>query len=300
MRVLLFGANGQVGTALRELSSPSLEIIAVTREGTLAGQACEKADFLQPQSLVDVMNSVKPDAVINAAAYTAVDRAETERDIAFKINAEAPGVIAQACATADVPLIHYSTDYVFDGSARTPYLPDSPPKPCNVYGESKLAGEHAIQEAGGNALILRTSWVYGNHGKNFFRTMLHLADRDQVSVVEDQFGNPTPTWLIAEITAKILRQGFADGGLHHLVTHGSTSWADFASTIFQGAVQHRLIDQAPIVLPIPSSEYPTLAKRPGYSVLDTSSLEKTFGVQLPTWESGLARTFEIAATPDIQ
>lgn len=300
MRVLLLGANGQVGTAFRELSSPNLEIIAATREGTITGQACEKADFLQPQSLVDVINSVKPDAVINAAAYTAVDRAETHRDIAFKINAEAPRVIALACATKDVPLIHYSTDYVFDGTASTPYVPDSPTKPCNVYGESKLAGEYAIQQAGGNTLILRTSWVYGIHGNNFFRTMLHLADRDQVSVVDDQFGSPTPAWLIAAITAKILTRGFDNGGLHHLVTQGSTTWADFASAIFEGAVEHRLIDRAPIVLPIPSSEYPTPAKRPGYSVLDTNSLEKTFGVQLPTWESGLARSFEIAVTPDIQ
>ncbi len=239
-----------------------------------------------------------PDLVVNAAAYTAVDKAERERDIAFRINADAIEGLAKACAARGIPLVHYSTDYVFDGQGDRPYLPDDATSPLGVYGESKLAGEEAIRASGARHLILRTAWVYGLHGHNFLRTMLRVgSERDELRVVSDQIGSPTPAWLIADVTANILEHGIGEGGTHHLVSAGQTSWHGFAEAIFDEAVATGELARKPIVHPIPTCEYPTPAKRPAWSVLDTGSLRQAHGVALPDWREALHRTFSTAGRP---
>ncbi|MEE7565345.1 dTDP-4-dehydrorhamnose reductase, partial [Xanthomonas sp. Kuri4-3] len=203
MRLLVLGGNGQVGQELLRALQPLGEVLATTRSGLLAdGSACEQVDFDQPQALTALLDRLRPDRVVNAAAYTAVDRAEQEPEATFRANAEAPGVIAQWCAAHAVPLVHYSTDYVFDGQGTAPYPVDAPTAPLGVYGQSKLAGEQAIAAAGGQFLIFRTAWVYASHGSNFLRTMLRVgAQRDELKVVADQVGTPTPAALIADVTA---------------------------------------------------------------------------------------------------
>jgi len=289
--ILLLGANGQLGQELQRALAPLGTIVATTRSGALPdGSACEVADFDQPASLAALLDRVQPTVVVNAAAYTAVDRAEGDRDAAFRANAEAPGVLAQWCAQAGVPLVHYSTDYVFDGQGTRPYREDDATAPLGVYGASKLAGEQAIRAAGGRHLIFRTAWVYASHSANFLRTMLRVgAERDVLRVVADQVGTPTPAALIADVTAQALRHDGALSGTWHLTAKGETSWHGFAEAIFAEAVATGVLPRAPKVEAITTAEYPTPAKRPAYSHLDVAKLEQDFGVVLPSWQDGLKR-----------
>jgi len=287
--ILLLGANGQLGQELRRALAPLGSMVATTRSGVLPdGSACEVADFDQPGSLAALLDRVQPTVVVNAAAYTAVDRAEDDRDAAFRANAEAPGVLARWCAQAGVPLVHYSTDYVFDGQGKRPYREDDATAPLGVYGASKLAGEEAIRAAGGRHLIFRTAWVYASHSANFLRTMLRVgADRDVLRVVADQVGTPTPAALIANVTAQALQHDGALSGTWHLTAAGETSWHGFAEAIFTEAVAAGVLTRAPTVEAITTAEYPTPAKRPAYSHLDVTKLENDFGVVLPGWQEGL-------------
>lgn len=289
MTILLLGANGQLGQELQRALAPLGAIVATTRSGVLPdGSACEVADFDQPGSLTALLDRLRPSVVVNAAAYTAVDRAEEDRDAAFRANAEAPGVLARWCAQAGVPLVHYSTDYVFDGQGTRPYREDDATAPLGVYGASKLAGEDAIRAAGGRHLIFRTAWVYAPHSANFLRTMLRVgADRDVLRVVADQVGTPTPAALIADVTAQALQHDGALSGTWHLTATGETSWHGFAEAIFTEAVAAGVLPRAPTVEAITTAEYPTPARRPVYSHLDVAKLEKDFGVTLPRWQDGL-------------
>jgi len=297
--VLLLGANGQVGQELLRALAPLGPIVATTRSGTLAdGTACEVADFDQPGSLPALLERIRPNTVVNAAAYTAVDRAEQDRDAAWRANAESPGVIARWCAAAGVPLVHFSTDYVFDGQGVRPYHEDDATGPLGVYGESKLAGENAIREAAGRHLIFRTAWVYAAHSANFLRTMLRVgAERDVLRVVADQVGTPTPAALIADVTARALQHPGQLSGTWHLTATGETSWHGFAEAIFAAAVARGLLPRAPRVEAITTAEYPTPARRPAYSHLDVTRLQADFNLTLPTWQDGLAQVVVQLPTP---
>ena len=300
MRILVVGGNGQVGTELRRSLAPLGEVIATTRSGRLDdGAACVAAARDAPQSLSGLIGTIAPGLVVNAAAWTAVDLAEQHSDAAFRANAEAPGVIARACAARGVPLVHYSTDYVFDGSGTRPYREDDATAPLGVYGASKLAGEAAVRAAGGTHLIFRTAWVYADHGRNFLRTMLRLgAERDVMRVVADQIGTPTPAALIADVTAAVMARvlaaepGARPGGIWHLTAAGHTSWHGFARAIFAGAQARGLLSHAPEVEAIATSDYPTPAQRPAYSCLDTTRLQTDFGVQLPDWCDALGAVLD--------
>ena len=294
MKMLLFGGNGQVGTELQRTLAPLGELVVATRDGrSPLGGAGVAADFNAPESLAQVIDAVAPDVVVNAAAYTAVDRAEADADAAFRVNAEAPGRIAEACARRGARLVHYSTDYVFDGKASRPYREDDAVAPLGVYGASKLAGERAIQASGADHLIFRTAWVYAAHGHNFLRTMLRLAaERDELRVVDDQVGTPTPAALIADVTAHALAHLPARSDTWHLTPTGQTSWHGFAEAIFAGAIARGLLARAPRVEPITTADYPTPAARPAYSVLDTGRLRETFGIALPAWQDGLGRVLD--------
>lgn len=292
MRILLLGANGQVGFALHRSLVAHGEVVPTTRSGRLPGSnaACETADFDRPASLAGVVARVSPDIVVNAAAYTAVDKAESEPDAAHRANAESVGALARACASHGVPLVHYSTDYVFPGDSRRPWREDDPTAPLGVYGASKLAGEEAIRDSGCRHLIFRTAWVYGSRGHNFLRSMLRLgAERDELRVVADQVGSPTPAAWIAQATALALARLGEQSGTWNLVAGGETSWHGFAEAIFEAAVQSGLLERAPSTQPITSAEYPTPARRPAYSRLDTGKLEKDFGIRLPDWREGLVQ-----------
>ena len=288
MRILLLGANGQVGTELRRSLAPLGEVISATRSGQLDDRACQRGDLADPSSLAMLIDHVAPDLVVNAAAHTAVDRAEQERDLAWRINAEAPGVLSDACARRGIRLVHYSTDYVFNGQGTRPYREDDPPAPLGVYGASKLAGEDAVRAGGARHLIFRTAWVYAPHSHNFLRTMLRVgAERDTLRVVADQVGTPTPAALIADVTARALRHSADTSGTWHLTAAGQTSWHGFADAIFAGALARGLLARAPRVEAITTADYPTPAARPAYSVLDTHKLRETFGISLPAWQDGL-------------
>ena len=294
MKALLLGANGQVGQELLRALAPLGQVVATTRSGVLPnGKACEVADFNQPDSLAVLLQRIRPDVVVNAAAYTAVDRAEEDQEAAWRANADSPGVLARWCAQEKVPLVHYSTDYVFDGQGQRPYREDDVTAPLGVYGASKLAGEEAIRAAGGRHLIFRTAWVYASHGQNFLRTMLRVgAEREELKVVADQIGTPTPAALIADVTAQAIQHPAELSGTWHLTANGETSWHGFAAAIFAGAQARGLIARAPKVLPITTSEYPTKAKRPAYSRLDTGRLQADLGIVLPDWQEGLARVMD--------
>lgn len=295
-RFLLLGANGQVGTELRRSLAALGEVVAATRGGTLDGAPCERADFDRPAELPALVERVAPTVVVNAAAWTAVDRAEDSPEAAFRANAEAPAVLAAACARRGIPLVHYSTDYVFDGRGTRPYREDDPTAPLGVYGASKLAGEHAIQASGCAHLILRAAWVYGMHGHNFLKTMLRLAaERDELRVVADQIGSPTPAWLIADVTAHLVRIGGTDLGIRHLTAAGQTSWHGFASAIVASARACGLLSRDVPVVPIRTEEFPTRARRPAYSVLDTGRLTESVGRIPLGWEDGLRYVMEHAA-----
>ena len=294
MRLLVVGANGQVGHALLRSLEPVGEVVATTRSGLLDdGSVCERLDLAELDTIAQLVQRVQPDVVINAAAYTAVDRAEDDVEAAFRANAEAPGRLADTCAALRIPLVHYSTDYVFDGRGTRPYRETDPTAPLGVYGRSKLAGEEAIAASGARHLILRTAWVYGLHGHNFLHTMLRVgAERDELRVVADQRGCPTPAWLIADVTASIITQGIVESGVRHLVADGETTWHGFAEAIFEEGLAAGLIARAPRVTPIATHEYPTRAARPTYSVLDTTRLRGEYGVELPAWRNALRRTLQ--------
>jgi dTDP-4-dehydrorhamnose reductase len=294
MTALVLGGNGQLGQELLRALVPLGQVVATTRNGRLAdGSRCELADFEQPASLTSLLDRIRPSLVVNAAAYTAVDRAEQEPETARQANTEAPGVIAQWCAQRSTPFVHYSTDYVFDGESRIPYREDALTDPLNVYGTTKRDGEDAVRAAGGRHLIFRTAWVYAEHSANFLRTMLRLgAERDVVRVVADQIGTPTPAALIADVTAHALQHPGALSGTWHLTATGETSWHGFAEAIFAEAVARGLLTRAPHVEPISTAEYPTPARRPAYSHLDVSRLQADFGSVLPTWQAGLAQVME--------
>ena len=292
MRILLTGQNGQVGFELERSLLPLGEVIAVGRQ---------EADLSDSESLRRIVRETKPDVIVNAAAYTAVDKAEEEEELATAINGIAPGVLADEAKKQDALLVHYSTDYVFDGSKEEAYNEDDEPSPVNAYGRSKLAGERAIESSECNYLILRTSWVYAARGKNFVLTMLKLAaEREALSIVSDQIGSPTWARLIAGTSSHCIKQAYAervagnfDSGLFHLTAAGSTSWHGFAEQIVDMAVDK--LDLHPNVRKIngiPTSEYPTPARRPMNSRLAGTKLEKRFNVLMPSWEKCLGLCLE--------
>lgn len=279
-KILITGANGQVGWELQsEFSFTPAQIFAFDRS-TL--------DLANPDAIRNVIREVKPNIILNAGAYTAVDLAEKEQDLAMAINGNAPGILAEEAKKINALLVHYSTDYVFDGSSSHPYKEVDATNPLNAYGKSKLAGEQAIQAVDCHHYIFRTSWVYGNRGKNFLLTMLKLgAERDQLKIVEDQIGAPTWCHAIAE-TTKVILQGKHDAwGLYNLTNQGSTSWLGFATAIFKQASLTRPGFVPPVLSGIPSSAYPTPAKRPHNSRLCPNKFQKTFGLMLPNWDHAL-------------
>lgn len=295
MRILLIGAAGQVGSDLLPRLRPLGDVVATTRSGDFPGTECIALDVADADAIRRAIDGTRPDVVVNASAYTAVDRAESEPDLADAVNHVAPRVMADACAGRGARLVHFSTDYVFDGEAGTPYDVDHPVGPTGVYGASKAAGEAAIRAACPDALILRTAWVYSLHGHNFLRTMLRLgAEREELRVVADQVGCPTPSWLIADVTADLLRMVPVPAGTYHLVTRGHTSWHGFAEAIFDEAHRRGWLDRRPQVHAISTSEYPTPARRPAWSVLDTRRIEGLLPAALPHWRDALGATFSLA------
>ena len=289
MKILLLGKNGQVGWELQRALAPVGTVVALDRGGAdgLHG------DLEDLDGIDRTVRSLAPDVIVNAAAYTAVDKAETDVERAQRINAEAPGVLARAAATVGALLVHYSTDYVFDGSGDTPWRENAPTAPLSVYGRSKLAGEEAIRAAGCRHLILRTSWVYAVRGGNFARTMLRLAaERERLTVIADQHGAPTGAELIADVSAHALRAEHADrslGGTYHLAASGETSWHGYASFVIEQARKLGATLKAGEIAPIGTRDYPTAAARPLNSRLDTSRLRERFGLALPDWRDGVAR-----------
>jgi dTDP-4-dehydrorhamnose reductase len=288
VRILLTGVNGQVGWELQRTLAPLGEVIAAGRE---------QLDLADTAHIHRSVAAIAPDLIVNPAAYTAVDKAESEPELAHAINAAAPGELAQAAAARGIPLVHFSTDYVFDGRKPGAYTEADTPNPLGVYGASKLAGEQAVARAGIPHLILRTSWVYGLRGRNFLLTMQRLArERDTLAVVDDQFGAPTWSRLIAEATALVVARWLdrpnraASSGIYHLSCGGRTSWHGFTAAILAhlAATDGKLAR----LTAIPSSGYPTPAARPPNSQLDCGKLADTFGVHLPDWEQALALCLE--------
>ncbi len=297
MKILLLGANGQVGHALRRSLAPLGIVVAATRGGVLdAGTACETADLSRPDSLAPLVRRLAPDLVVNAAAYTAVDRAEDEEALALRVNAEAPGELARACAAAGIALVHFSTDYVFDGRLGRPLREDDPPAPLGVYGRSKWLGEQAIRDSGAAHRIFRLCWIYGPRGHNFLRTMLRLgAERDRLRVVADQHGTPTSAALVADAVAASLRARPDAVGTWHLAAGGDTTWHGFAEAVFEGAHRRGLLARRPAVEPIGTADYPTRARRPADSRLDTAAFRRDFGLHLDDWRQALDRVLDALA-----
>lgn len=289
MKILLFGANGQVGTELQRLWDAA-EIVSVTRKD---------CDLRDPDAVRRVIRQSSPRVILNAAAYTAVDRAETETEACFDVNGRAPGVMAEEAKRLGALLVHYSTDYVFDGEKTAPYTEVDPVNPQNVYGKSKLKGELAIQASRARYLIFRTSWVFSPHGSNFVKTMLRLAfERDRLRIVDDQIGAPTAASAIARATARVVGGGEAselESGLYHMTAAGDVSWCGFAREIFRQAT----LDPEPVVEAIRSEEYPTPAKRPNNSRLSNEKFAKSFGFRLPHWREQLAETLGILSPKGI-
>ena len=290
MKILLFGKGGQVGWELQRSLAPLGELVALDFDSS---DHC--GDFSNLSGLADAVRALKPDVIVNAAAHTAVDKAESEPELVRTLNALAPGVLAQEAARAGACLVHYSTDYVFDGSGTRAWTEADTPAPLNVYGQTKLEGEQLIQAACAKHLIFRTSWVYAARGGNFAKTMLRLAqERERLTVIDDQFGAPTGAELLADVTAhaiRQLRQRPQDAGLYHLVAGGETSWHAYADFVLAQArlLQPALQIKATEVLPVPSSAFPTPARRPHNSRLDTRKLQSTFGLSLPHWQQGVFR-----------
>jgi len=289
MRSLLIGADGQVGHELLGHLAARGEVVATTRTGRLPdGHECQALDLRDVDALRATLASAPVDLVVNAAAYTAVDRAENERDVAFAVNATAPGLIADSCAGLGIPLVHFSTDYVFPGTSSRPLAEDDPVAPVSAYGASKLAGEQAIRASGARHKIFRLCWVYGPRGQNFLRTMLRIAaEREELRVVSDQVGCPTPSAWIAGAVGHAVVEHPEMCGTWHLCASGSTSWYGFAEAIFEDASRVGLLERRPQVKPIPTVEYPTPARRPAFSVLDNAHLNRDFGIRLPDWRQGV-------------
>ena len=306
MNILLLGANGQVGHALREPLAALGGLTCATRTGRLDGGAdCLQADLADAASLARALDASEARIIVNAAAYTAVDRAEDEPAQADRINHLALAEIGAWAARQAALVVHYSTDYVFDGRSDRPWQEDDATAPLGVYGRSKLAGEEALRGSGAQHLILRTAWVYAARGQNFLRTMLRLAaERDELRVVDDQIGAPTPANWIARTTASVLQRWLAMDkheretacGTYHLTASLRCSWFAFASAIMREALRVGLLARIPKLTPIASSDYPTRAQRPAFSVLDNARLALVFGQHLPPWESGLREVIgELAA-----
>jgi len=294
MRILLLGKSGQLGWELQRALAPLGELVALDR----AGVDGLPADFAQPQTLAALLRALRPLVVVNAAAYTAVDKAESEPALAHAVNAEAPAVLAREAAALGAWLLHYGSDYVYDGSGDAPRREDAPTAPLSVYGRSKLAGEEAIRASGCRHLILRTSWVYAARGGNFAKTMLRLAaEREALSVIDDQVGAPTGAELLADVSAHALR-GLAArpelGGTYHCAAAGETSWHGYARFVIESAraagVPLKVAPDA--VRAIATAQYPTPARRPLNSRLDTSRLRAAFGLHLPHWQQGVARMLD--------
>ena len=290
MNILLFGKGGQVGWELQRSLSVLGTVTALDFDST---EHC--GDFSNPSGVAETVRTLRPDIIVNAAAHTAVDKAESEPDLARTLNATTPGAIAQEAAKLGAWLVHYSTDYVFDGSGSRPWVEEDAPAPLSVYGRTKLEGEQLIAQAGALHLILRTSWVYGARGGNFAKTMLRLAqERERLTVIDDQWGAPTGADLLADVTSHAIRhlaQRPEDAGLYHCVAAGETNWNLYAKEVLALAVKARpaINLKAIEVAPVPTSAFPTPAVRPHNSRLDTSRLQTTFGLTLPHWREGVSR-----------
>ena len=293
MKILLFGSDGQVGWELQRSLQPLGEVLALDFQSRDLA-----ADFSRPEALAATVDAVRPDLIVNAAAHTAVDKAESEPALAQAINADAPGVLARSAAACGAWLVHYSTDYVFDGAGDQPRTEEAPTGPLSVYGRTKLEGEAQIRASGCRHLILRTSWVYAARGGNFARTMLRLAgSRTELDVIDDQVGAPTGADLLADLTALMARAAHAEPGLagtYHAVAAGETSWHGYARLVIETARARGipLTLPADALRPIPTSAYPTPAPRPLNSRLDTRKLRERFGVHLPGWEAGVRRMLD--------
>ena len=287
MKILLTGKSGQVGFELQRALAPLGEIVAVDHA---------ECDLSNPEAIRQLVRATRPDVIVNPAAYTAVDKAETDRDLAFAVNAMAPGIFGEEAAKMGAFVVHYSTDYVFDGSKHGAYSEDDATNPQSVYGQSKCDGELALQGANPRHLILRTSWVVGAHGGNFAKTMLKLAtDRDSLSVVADQWGSPTSAALLADITAHLVRQQQREKreafpyGTYHCVAGGETNWCDYARFVIGEAIKagKSMKVRPDAIKAITTADYPTPAKRPANSRLETRLFRDTFGLELPHWQAGL-------------
>ncbi|SCK31605.1 dTDP-4-dehydrorhamnose reductase [Variovorax sp. HW608] len=290
MKLLLLGKGGQVGWELQRSLAPLGELVALDFDSTEL-----RADFSRPEELADTVLKVRPDVIINAAAHTAVDKAEGEVEFARKLNATSPGVVAEAARQVGALMVHYSTDYVFDGSGSTPWKEDDATAPLSVYGRTKLEGEQLVAANCARHLIFRTSWVYAARGGNFAKTMLRLAkERDRLTVIDDQFGAPTGAELLADITAHAIRDTLRDpgkAGLYHLVAGGEATWYGYARFVLEQAQAAGVeLKASPNAIdPVPTSAFPTPATRPHNSRLDTRKLQATFGLTLPPWQAGVAR-----------
>lgn len=282
MTILVFGKTGQVATELQAQAQMTAQMTALGRD---------RADLSDPAACAAAIRAHRPSTVINAAAYTAVDKAESEEDLAGVINGDAPGAMAGACAELGIPFVHISTDYVFEGGGETPWQPTDPVGPLGAYGRSKLRGEEAVARAGGTYAILRTSWVFSGHGGNFLKTMLRLAEtRDALNIVADQIGGPTPADKIASACltmAETLKTAPEKTGIYHFAGAPDTSWKGFAEEIFARA------GKSVAVTGIPTSAYPTPATRPLNSRMDCSSLEAAFGLPRPDWRAGIDRALQV-------
>ena len=289
--ILLLGKNGQVGWELQRSLAPLGQLIALDRagDGTLCG------DLTDLDGLARTIQTLHPDVIVNAAAHTAVDKAESEPQLAKRLNADAPAVLAKAAQAVNAWLLHYSTDYVFNGSGTQPWQEVDATGPLNTYGHTKLAGEQAIQQSGCKHLIFRTSWVYAARGGNFAKTMLRLArERDRLTVINDQFGAPTGAELIADVSAHAIRQVLTTGqgqGVYHLAASGETNWHGYASHVVQTArrLQPEVEFKVQAIVPVPSNAFPTPVQRPHNSRLNTLKLQHTFGLTLPPWQQGVDR-----------
>lgn len=298
MTILLLGGDGQLGSYLRTALAPLGQVVAVTRRGLAGDRAC---DLVDPGAVRDLLVAERPALVVNAAAYTAVDAAEHDADTADAMNARLPGLLGEFGRTIGAGVIHYSTDYVFAGDARHPYLETDATAPANIYGQTKLDGERALAASGADHLILRTAWVYSLHGRNFLTTMLRLArERGELNVVADQHGSPTSAPLLAECTAHIAADWLRDRrdrrGIYHLTASGDTTWHGFAQAIVTQAASLGALPGPVPVRPIATTDFPTPARRPAWSLLDTQRVQADFSLTLPTWDDDLAHVMAPLAT----